>query len=143
MRNVLTLGNLEWVDITSAEEANVEGRKMHHAVYQYFVHDERKSVASGSAEATYYSLRSVETGEPVVTARVGAPGGAIPGMNGRALIVGHDNYDPYPQYGQQIKALGDHLGVSLDDGYPYGSSVVIQDDKSSDDSSFQPFFPEN
>ena len=64
----------------------------------------------------FVSLRN-QDGEGLVTAML-PPGGR---GGGACIIVGAGNTDPYPDYGDAIRALGDHFGLTLERSacYPY------------------------
>jgi hypothetical protein len=44
-----------------------------------------------------------------------------PGLTTRAIVVGPNNNDPYPEHEHAIRKLGEHFGVELDRlrCYPY------------------------
>ena len=61
-------------------------------------------------------------GNALVTAMLPPGGQERDGFN--PIIVGAANGDPYPEHGEAIRALGDHLGITLDRArcYPYGGA---------------------
>jgi len=66
----------------------------------------------------FLTLRDDE-GNPLVTAML--PPGGQDDRSFRPIIVGLANADPYVDYADAIKALGQHFGLALERGrcYPY------------------------
>jgi hypothetical protein len=66
----------------------------------------------------FLTLRDRE-GKALVTAMLPPEGKASTSF--RPIIVGRSNQDPYPDFGEAIRALGEHFGLKLDPArcYPY------------------------
>lgn len=124
-----------WWRLETEAEAAQESQMMRHAVEKYFCIEHEKAKQSFQPASRtfieqeiglkahiqnemplFLSLRD-DDGNAHVTAML-PPGGK---GNGRIIIVGPANADPYPAEGDAIKALGAHFGLSLerDRCYPY------------------------
>jgi hypothetical protein len=66
----------------------------------------------------FLTLRDPE-GKGLVTAMLPPKGQSDRAF--RPIIVGFGNSDPYPEHGDAIRKLGEHLGLTLDPArcYPY------------------------
>lgn len=130
MRDIIDLGGYRWVELTTEDEAFEELMRMRHAVVYFFSADQKRE----GPGANYYSLRSsVTTGKDeqrsLVTIRVPVDPSAQ-SLNWMAGIVavGQRNGNPYPEFAEQIKALGEAIGVDLSQPfYPY-SRLQASDD---------------
>lgn len=123
-------GGKTWFQIETEKEAGEELALMEHAVEKYFLRareDAQRSYVPTSrafieqdigradhARRTmpvFATLRDAE-GAGLATAmlppRSGATGAFTP------IVVGPANRDPYPQHGEAIAALGEHLGLALE-----------------------------
>jgi hypothetical protein len=130
-------GGKTWFQIETEAEAAQESELMSHAVAKHFVQARERAAASYAPPPGPYieqdigreahirqvmpvflTLRDAE-GAGLATAMLPPAHGA--GLTVRPIIVGVANSDPYPQHGEAIKVLGDHLGVTLDRArcYPY------------------------
>jgi len=134
-------GSKSWFRIETEGEAALESDAMQHAVEKYF------RQAWDAAASTYHStaipfveqniglkthvgrvmplfmtLRSAE-GDALATAMLPPSGRHDPAF--RIIIVGPENRDPYPEHGEAIRKLGEHLGLTLDRVrcYPYGGAA--------------------
>ena len=130
-------GGNTWFRIETESEAAAESELMRHAVEKFFRKEQEK--ASQSFQPTskvffeqeiglkahvqremplFLTLRDDE-GNPLVTAML-APSGRDD-RSFRPIIVGVANSDPYVEYADSIRALGQHYGLALDRGrcYPY------------------------
>ncbi len=126
-----------WFRLETEAEAAAESRLMQHAVEKHFCSAWAKAKASFVPASSRYieqeiglnahiqrhmplflTLRDAE-GEALVTAMLPPRGEPDPSF--RPIIVGYGNADPYPQYADAIRALGDHFGLELDrlSCYPY------------------------
>jgi len=130
-------GSKTWFRIETEAEAALESRAMNHAVEKYFRH------AQEQAARTYVPPRSgpfieqdiglkahIRRVMPVFLTLRDAEGNALAtamlppaGDDGafRPIIVGFANSDPFPKYGDAIRKLGEHFGLTLDPDrcYPY------------------------
>jgi hypothetical protein len=130
-------GGKTWFQIETEAEAAQESDLMSHAVAKHFVQARERATASYAPRPGPYieqdiglkahiqqvmpvflTLRDAE-GAGLVTAMLPPAHGA--GVKVGPIIVGFANADPYPQHGEAIKALGEHLGLALDRArcYPY------------------------
>lgn len=134
-------GAKSWFRIETEGEAALESDAMQHAVEKHF------RQAWDAAASTYHStavpfveqniglkphvqrimplfltLRGAE-GDALATAMLPPGGRYDPAF--RIIIVGPENQDPYPEHGDAIRTLGEHLGLSLDRirCYPYGGAT--------------------
>lgn len=127
-----------WFRLETVGEAQEESRLMDHAVERYFreaYENAQRSYVPPSGGRfieqniglkdyiqrtmpMFLTLRDNE-GKALATAML-PPAGA-PAKGFRAIIVGHSNSDPYPEFGDRIAALSRHLGIPLDRErcYPY------------------------
>lgn len=127
-----------WFRLETEAEAEMESAAMGHAVAKHFsraMAEARRSyvpTSSVSFEANiglnahlqrtmplFVTLRDAD-GEPHVTGML--PPGGQDDPTFRPIIVGRNNSDPYPGYGDAIAALGTIFGLTLDRSrcYPYG-----------------------
>lgn len=126
-----------WFRIETIEEAAKESALMDHAVEKHF-RQQRDAAASSFKPASnvyieqnigleshvqremplFLTLRDAN-GDGLATAML-PPGGAEK-VGYRVIIVGPSNRDPYTEYGEAIRALGAHFGLTLDRErcYPY------------------------
>jgi hypothetical protein len=127
-----------WFRIETEGEATLESRAMNHAVEKYFKQAAEQAARSYVPPKTaryveqniglkahvqrvmprFMTLRDSEGGA-LVTAML-PPEGEDERVF-RPIIVGFENTDPYPDYGDEIAILGSHLGLTLDPArcYPY------------------------
>ena len=127
-----------WFRIETEAEAALESRDMGHAVEKYYHQTSEQAAKSyvppkGSrvieqsigrkgfiqrSMPLFLTLRDSE-GKALVTAMLPPEGRDDKGF--RPIVVGPANADPYPQYGEAIKILGRHFGITLDPAkcYPY------------------------
>jgi hypothetical protein len=127
-----------WFRIETEGEAALESRAMNHAVEKYFRQASEQATKSyvppksqryieqsiglkahvQKAMPLFLTLRDGE-GTALVTAML--PPKGINDKAFRPIIVGPDNSDPYPEYGEAIRKLGEHYGLTLDPVrcYPY------------------------
>jgi hypothetical protein len=127
-----------WFRIETEAEAALESRDMSHAVEKYFKQAREQAaqtyVPPKSARYVeqniglnahiqrvmprFLTLRDGE-GKALVTAMLPPEGSDE--QDFRPIIVGSENSDPYPDYGEAIAKLGEHLGLTLDHAhcYPY------------------------
>ncbi len=125
-----------WFRIETEGEAVLESRIMNHAVEKYF-RQARDQAAQSYAPLPgpfieqdiglkahirrvmpiFLTLRDPE-GNGLATAML-PPSGDDGGF--RPIIVGFANSDPFPKYGEAIRRLGEHFGLTLDRSrcYPY------------------------
>ncbi|WP_445501687.1 hypothetical protein [Microvirga sp. G4-2] len=128
-------GAKSWFRIETKGEAALEPDAMQHAVEKYF------RQAWDAAASPYHStavpfieqdiglkphvqrimplfltLRSAE-GDALATAML--PLGGRYDSAFRIIIVGLENRGPYPEHGEAIRKLGEHLGLNLDRIYCY------------------------
>jgi hypothetical protein len=130
--------NGTWFRMDTEGEAIRESQLMNHAVEKYFrqaAEDAAKTFvppASTWAFEQKIGLRShVQKLMPIfVTLRDGEGTGLVTAMlppagkdenSFRPIVVGPANADPYPKYGEDIKALARHYGLTLDRArcFPY------------------------
>lgn len=127
-----------WFRLETEGEAAAESKAMAHAVEKYFRQAWEAAVRSYEPAKTlssferniglkdhiqrvmplFLTLRDRD-GKPLVTAML-PPLGKEDRVF-KPIVVGPDNTDPYPAYGEAIKTLGNHLGLSLDPArcFPY------------------------
>ena len=127
-----------WFRIETDGEAIQEARMMNHAVDKYFQQAYQEAaktfVPPKSSRAfeqkiglkehvqrampIFLTLRDNE-GTGLATAML--PPGGKDDRSFRPIIVGPANADPYPEHGEDIRALGRHFGLTLDHArcYPY------------------------
>ena len=127
-----------WFRIETEAEAALESRDMKHAVEKYFKQAREQAaqtyVPPKSARfieqniglnahiqrvmPRFLTLRDSE-GKALVTAML--PPEGLDERAFKPIIVGVENSDPYPDYGDAIATLGDHLDLTLDPTrcYPY------------------------
>jgi hypothetical protein len=127
-----------WFRIETAGEAALESRAMDHAVEKYFcqAHEHAASTFVPPKSAHYIeqniglkahvqkamprfmTLRDNE-GRALVTAML--PPEGEDERSFKPIIVGPGNSDPYPEHGDAIRTLGEHVGFTLDPVrcYPY------------------------
>ena len=133
-------GSKTWFRIESEGEAMLESRAMNHAVEKHFrqAHDEAAKTyvppRSGSFieqniglkahirrhMPVFLTLRDRE-GKALVTAML--PPAGRDHRTFKPMIVGFANRNPYPEHGDAIRKLGEHVGLTLDAArcYPYRS----------------------
>jgi hypothetical protein len=127
-----------WFRIETAGEAALESRAMTHAVEKYFLQAHEQAAKSYVPPKTgsyveqsiglkphiqrvmprFMTLRDGE-GNALVTAMLPPAGQDERAF--RPIIVGSNNADPYPEHGDAIRTLAQHLGLTLDPGrcFPY------------------------
>ena len=132
------VGTNTWFRIETAGEAAVESDAMSHAVEKYFVKAHDLAVRSYVPPASmrvfeqniglkghiqksmplFITLRDNE-GKPLVTAMLPSQGRDDRGF--RPIIVGPSNSDPYVEYAEDIRKLGQHYKLVLDPArcFPY------------------------
>lgn len=132
-----TPGGRTWFKIDTEAEAERESRAMDHAVDKHFrrMRDaaaqsyvptsphfiEQEIGLKGHIERTmplFLTLRDGE-GQALVTAML--PPRGRNDTSFRPIIVAASNEDPFPQFGDAIRALGRHYGMTLEPErcYPY------------------------
>lgn len=138
MQYVCDAPPMTWFRIETAAEAALESQAMDHAVERYFRQAHEQATQSYVPPRTglyveqsigrkahiqrsmplFLTLRDRE-GKALVTAMLPPEGKT--GSSFRPIIVGHSNQDPFPEFGDAIRTLGDHFGISLDPArcYPY------------------------
>src|SRR5919107_746478 len=118
-----------WFQIETEAEAALESALMQHAVEKHFRQAREHAVTtyvppSGSyieqniglkahlqrVMPVFLTLRDAE-GEGLATAMLPPPGEDPRAV--RPVVVGVGNSDPYPQHGEAIRALGEHVGSAL------------------------------
>jgi len=133
-------GQKAWFRIETEAEAALESELMRHAVEKHFRRAyEQASQAYRPAPGPYIeqdigrkeyirrampvflTLRDGE-GNALVTAMLPQPGRDNLAIS--PIVVGYGNSDPYPEHDDAIRALGRHLGLTLDRArcYPYHRS---------------------
>jgi hypothetical protein len=93
-------GQTSWFQIETEGEAARESDAMHHAV------EKHSSQAHEAAVQTYRSSSSIFIEQDIGLA-------AHVQRVIRIIIVGLENRDPYPDQEDAIRALGKHLGLTL------------------------------
>jgi len=138
MQYVCDAGTATWFRIETLGEAVLESQAMNHAVERFFRDAYDKAAASfvppkslaafeqriglkahvQRSMPRFLTLRDKD-GAALVTAMLPPEGQDARGF--RPVIVGPANADPYPAYGAAIKALADHVHLTLDPArcYPY------------------------
>jgi len=131
MQYLCDAGPYTWFRIDTVNEAAMEAQAMSHAVDRYFRQAHEQASRSYVPPPTsaffeqsiglkshiqkttplFLTLRDNE-GKALVTAMLPPNGQRDPSF--RTIIVGHNNSDPYPEYGNAIAALGTHFGLNLD-----------------------------
>lgn len=104
MRALCTLGHLTWHSLDTLEEAMAEGLAAGHDIHLHFAYDQHEEGGQ------YFSLR--EGNRIRVSGRIGMP--AETGFRetqGPSLFLAEFGRDPFPVYGDAIRALGDYLGL--------------------------------
>ena len=135
MRYVCEAGERTWFQIETEAEAAAESKLMNHAVEKHFREAKAEAATSyvppdgpvfeqniglaahvSRVMPTFLTLRDAE-GNGLATAMIPRRGLAPP----RPIVVGRGNTDPYPEHGDAIRRLGEHLGLTLDRGrcFPY------------------------
>jgi hypothetical protein len=130
-------GRKTWFRIETEAEATADADIMRHNVAKYFCQEKDKAKRSFRPSSRvpfereiglaahiqaemplFLTLRDGE-GNNLVTAMLPPGGQERDGFS--LIIVGVSNGDPYPEYGEAIRALGDHFGMKLDRArcYPY------------------------
>lgn len=130
--------NGTWFRIETEGEAIQELQSMNHSVEKYY-RQEAESAAKSfvppptsrpfeqkiglkahvqKAMPVFVTLRNRD-GTGLVTAML--PPAGRDEKSFRPIVVGPGNNDPYPKYGEDIKALGRHYGLTLDPArcFPY------------------------
>jgi hypothetical protein len=126
-----------WFRLETEGEACLESRAMDHAVERHFRQAQERAAQSyvpppgrdfeqkiglkahvQRVMPMFLTLRDRD-GKALVTAMLPPAGKDERGF--RPIIVGHGNSDPYPEYGDAIRALAEHFGLTLDADrcYPY------------------------
>jgi hypothetical protein len=126
-----------WFRIETEAEAIAESNAMRHAVEKFFRKEQEKAAQTFQPPTRtffeqeiglkahlqremplFLTLRDGE-GNALVTAML-PPGGRDDRMF-RPIVVGPANSDPYPERGDAIEALANHVGIALerDRCYPY------------------------
>jgi hypothetical protein len=127
--------DLTWFRLVTEGEAVAESELMQHAVEKHY-RREREKAADAFRPATsvyieqdigkeafiqrtmprFLTLRD-QDGEALATAMLPPPGRT----SGTVIIVGPGNSDPYIDHADAIRALADHVGMTLDRThcYPY------------------------
>lgn len=127
-----------WFRFETESEAALESRAMNHAVERYFQQASEQAAKTyvppksahyveqniglkahiQRAMPRFLTLRDSE-GKALVTAMLPPAGQDEHAF--RPIVVGFENSDPYPEYGDAIAALGRHFGLTLDHArcYPY------------------------
>lgn len=127
-----------WFRIETEGEAIQESQLMSHAVEKFFRQAmdnaaksyvppassrpfEQKIGLKGHVQRVMPIFVTLRDGEGKGLATAMLPPGAKEDKAFRPIIVGVSNADPYPQYGEDIRALGRHYGLALDPVrcYPY------------------------
>jgi hypothetical protein len=127
-----------WFRIETEAEAAQESELMRHAVEKHFrrafeqasqnyrpapgpyvEQDIGRAAHIRRAMPVFLTLRDAE-GTPLATAMVPQRAGRESLACG-PMVVGPGNSDPYPEHGEAIRALGQHIGLTLDRArcYPY------------------------
>jgi hypothetical protein len=131
-------GGRTWFSMEKQAEADAESELMRHAVAKHFcraVEAARKSYRPRDGLASFerdiglkdhiahntpifLTLRDGE-GNALATAMLSRD--VVNGAPRRAIIVGPENADPWPEHADAIASLGKHYGVRLnrDASYPY------------------------
>jgi hypothetical protein len=127
-----------WFRIETEGEATLESRAMNHAVEKHFRQAWEQAAGSYDPPKSarfierdiglkahiqrimplFLTLRDSD-GNALVTAML--PPSGKDASSFRTIVVGQANSDPFPEYGEQIRKLGAHFGLTLDPGrcYPY------------------------
>ena len=127
-----------WFRFETEGEAALESRAMNHSVEKYFREaQERAAQSYVPPKSAHYveqniglkahiqkmmprflTLRDGE-GKALVTAML--PPAGKDERSFRPIVVGFENTDPYPEYGDAIAKLGQHFKLTLDPArcYPY------------------------
>lgn len=129
--------DMTWFRIETDAEVAAESALMDHAVEKHFLREKDRSRQSYRSTSTNYIEQDIglkahlernmplfltlrnNNGEAKVTAML-PPGGQNDSAF-KIVIVGAKNSDPYPNHGEAIEALGNHVGFALerDKCYPY------------------------
>ena len=130
-------GGKAWFGLETEAEAEAESALMRHAVDRFFRLERDKAIASyappeGPAFERDIGLKGhiARVMPQFLTLRDSDGGGLATAMlppahrtiaDGRAIIVGPANADPYPAHGEAIAALAAHVGYALprETCYPY------------------------
>jgi len=127
--------NRTWFRLVTEGEAIAESLEMRHAVEKHYRRERERAIDAYQPSTTVFIEQDInkeshirrsmpqfltlrdEDGKALVTAMLppqGKPGGGC-------IIVGPGNADPYPEHGDAIAALGQHVKLPLDRGscYPY------------------------
>src|SRR3954454_4716924 len=130
-------GGKAWFLIETEGEAALESDLMGHAVEKHFRQAREHARMSYVPPSGSYIERDIglkahiqrvmpvflplrnQEGDGLATAMLPPPGEDPRAV--RPVIVGAGNSDPYPQHGEAIRALGEHVGRVLDRAhcYPY------------------------
>mgnify|MGYP006271483449 CR=1 FL=1 len=128
-------GDLTWFRLATEGEAAAESAEMDHAVEKHFRQARDAAAAQWDPSGLPYIEQDIgkeafvrrtmpmfltlrnQDGQALATAMV-PPAGRT---DGRCIVVGRGNADPYPEHGEAIAALARHLGIPLDraSSYPY------------------------
>ncbi|MBM3341119.1 MAG: hypothetical protein FJY56_03255 [Betaproteobacteria bacterium] len=138
MQFVCDAPNGTWFRMQTEGEAIKESQLMNHAVEKYFRQAAEAAATSFVPPASNWAFEQkiglkahVQKVMPIfVTLRDGEGNGLATAMlppagknehSFRPIVVGPANADPYPKYGEDIKALGRHYGLTLDPArcFPY------------------------
>jgi hypothetical protein len=126
-----------WFRIETEAEAAAESEAMRHAVEKYFRQERARAIRSFRPASSVHFEQEIgleahvkrempmfltlrdEEGRALVTAML--PPGGNDDHAFRPIIVGAENTDPYPEYGEAIDALGAHFSAVLERSrcYPY------------------------
>jgi hypothetical protein len=130
-------GGKTWFRIETEAEASIESDQMRHAVEKYFRKEQEKAIQSFQPISKVYFEQEIglkahvqremplfltlrdDEGNVLVTAML--PPGGRDDRSFRPIVVGPANADPYPDHGDAIRMLGQHVGMPLERArcYPY------------------------
>lgn len=138
MQYICDAGQFTWFRLETEPEAVAESKAMEHAVEKYFRQAHQMAVNSFVPPPGAHSFEQkiglkghVQKAMPLFLTLRDKSGGALvtamlppSGKDDKAfrpIVVGKSNGDPYEAYGDAIKALAAHFGISLDAArcYPY------------------------
>lgn len=123
-------GGMTWFRMETEAEADQESELMDHAVAKHFRLAEERATKDYKPTSTVFIEQNIglkahlqremplfltlrdNDGKGLATAML--PPGGKDNPNFNTVIVGAGNSDPYPNYGEAIRALGTHLGLTLD-----------------------------
>ncbi|MGE0221647.1 MAG: hypothetical protein AB7F35_06600 [Acetobacteraceae bacterium] len=127
--------DLTWFRLVTEGEAAAESQDMGHAVEKHFRRERERAAESFHPITSVYIEQDIgkeahiqramplfltlrdQDGKALVTAMLPPKGRG----GGQCIIVGPGNADPYPDFSDAIRALGEHFGMTLDRAqcYPY------------------------